>query len=108
MSTNQVDRGAAPGVLAIPPRPVISDEVLNAADRLGVRRYLPAVIAFTVEIFGSYSDVQIVPDPEVPDWEQIIFNVPVTGEVEYLLDKGRRGRGDCTLLFRGHRGYSPL
>ena len=67
---------------------MISDEVLNAADRLGVRRYLPAVIAFTVEIFGSYSDVQIVPDPEVPDWEQIIFNVPVTGEVEYLLDKG--------------------
>lgn len=54
MSTNQLDRGVVPGVLAVPSRPVISDEVLAVAERLGVGQYLPAVIAFTLEIFGHF------------------------------------------------------
>ena len=56
MSTNQLDRGVVPGVLTVPPYAAISDEVLATAERLGVGRYLPAVIAFTVEIFGSFSE----------------------------------------------------
>ncbi len=89
MSTNQLDRGTVPGVIAVPPRPAISDEVLASAERLGVGRYLPEVISFTMEIFGSFSDVRVVPDPEIPDDVHIIFDVPVTGSVENLLDKDR-------------------
>ncbi len=90
MSTNQVDRGAAPGVFAIPPCPAISDEVLAAAERLGVGQYFPEVISFTLEIFGTYSDVCVVPDPEISDFVHIIFAVPVTGSVDELLDKDKR------------------
>ena len=87
MSTNQVDRGAAPGVFAIPPHPVISDEVLATAERLGVGQYLATVIAFTLEIFGCFSDVSVVPDPEISDFVHIIFDVPVTGSVDDILGK---------------------
>ena len=90
MSANQLDRGVEPGVLAVPPRPAISDEVLAAAERLGVGRYLPTVVEFTVEIFGSFSDVRVIPDPEISDFVHIIFDVPVTGSVNDLLDKDRR------------------
>ncbi len=90
MSTNQLDRGTAPGVMAVPPRPAISDEVLVTAERLAVGRFFPEVNSFTLEIFGSFSDVRVVPDPEAPDDVHIIFDVPVTGSVEDLLDKDRR------------------
>ena len=87
MSTNQLDRGTVPGVIAVPPRPAISDEVLASAERLGVGRYLPDVIAFTLEIFGGFSDARVVPDPEIADFVHIIFDVPVTGSVDDLLGK---------------------
>ncbi len=90
MDTNQLDRGAMPGVIAVPPLPAISDEVLATAERLAVGKYLPEVIAFTLEVFGSFTDVRVVPDPEVPDDVHIIFDVPVTGSVEDLLAKDRR------------------
>ncbi len=90
MSTNQLDRGVVPGVLAVPLPPEISDEVLATVERLGVGRYLPAVTAFTLEIFGRFSDVRVVPDPEAPDDVHIIFDVPVTGSVDDLLDKDLR------------------
>jgi hypothetical protein len=57
MSTNQLDPGVVRGVLAVPPPPAISDEVLATAERLGVGQYLATVIAFTLEIFGGFSDV---------------------------------------------------
>ena len=61
-----------------------------AASRLGVGQYLDEVVAFTVEIFGSFSDVQLVPDPEVSDWEHIVFEVPVTGDVDNILEMDQR------------------
>ena len=64
MSTNQLDRGVVPGGLAVPPCPAVSDEVLAAAERLGVGRYLPAVIEFTLEIFGSFSDARCRTRPQ--------------------------------------------
>ncbi len=90
MSTNEVDRGIAPGVVAVPPGSAISDEVLATAERLGVGRYLSVVTAFTREIFGSFSDARVVPDPEAPNEVHIIFDVPVTGSVDDLLDKDTR------------------
>jgi hypothetical protein len=90
MSTNQLHHGTVPDVLPLPSSSAISDEVLNAAERLGVGQYLADVVAFTVEIFGSFLNVELVPDPEVPDWEHIVFEVPVTGTVEELLDKSSR------------------
>lgn len=90
MSTNQADHGIVPDVLAIPPPSTISAEVLATAERLGVGQYIPAVTAFTLEIFGGFADVRVVPDPEVPDDVHIIFEVPVTGSVDDLLDKDRR------------------
>ena len=90
MSTNQLDRGTAPGVVAVPPLSAISDKVLATAERLAVAGYLPDVTSFTLEIFGSFLDVRVVPDPEAPDDVHIVFDVPVTGSVEDLLDKDRR------------------
>jgi hypothetical protein len=84
MSTSQLHHGTTPDVLPLPPSFAISDEVLNAAERLGVGQYLAEVAAFTVEIFGSFLNVELVPDPEVPDWEHIIFKVPVTGTAESI------------------------
>ncbi len=68
----------------------MSDEVLATAERLGVGRYIPDVIAFTLEVFGSFSDIRVEPDPEAHDDVHIIFDVPVTGSVDDLLDKDRR------------------
>jgi hypothetical protein len=87
MSTNQLDPGVVRGVLAVPPPPAISDEVLATAERLGVGQYLATVIAFTLEIFGGFSDARVVPDPEISDFVHIIFDVPVTGSVDDLLGK---------------------
>jgi hypothetical protein len=87
MSTNQLDSSLLPDTFAIPPRPVVSREVSAAADRLGVGRYLSDVVGFTLEIFGSFSDARVVPDPEVPDDLHIVFDVPVTGSVDDLVDK---------------------
>ena len=90
MSTNELDRGTVPGVVAVPPGAAISEEVLATAERLGVGRYLSAVTAFTLEIFGSLSDVRVVPDPEAPNEVHINFDVPVTGSVDDLLEKDTR------------------
>lgn len=87
MSTNHLASGVTPGDLTVPPWPAIPDEVHAVAERLGVGRYLLAVIAFTVEIFGSLSDARVVPDPEVPDDVHIIFHVPVAGNVDQILEK---------------------
>jgi hypothetical protein len=90
MSTNQfVDTMAAGAVVLLPPPPV-SDEVRAAAERLGVGRYLDDVVAFTVEIFGSFVSLELVPDPEVPDWEHIIFEVPVRGKMDDIFERGKR------------------
>jgi hypothetical protein len=67
----------------------MSDEIRAAAERLGVGQYLDDVAAFTVEIFGSFSNVELVPDPEVADWEHIVFSVSVSGEMDDVLEKGR-------------------
>jgi hypothetical protein len=90
MSTNQLGSEISPNTVAIPPTPLVSDEVRAAAERLGVGRYFDEVIAFTVEIFGSFSNVEHAPDPEVPDWEHIVFEVPVRGETDDILEKSRR------------------
>jgi hypothetical protein len=87
MSTNQLDGVAMPTVVAVPPPPAISDDVRAAADRLGVGQYFDEVIAFTVEIFGSFLSVELEADPEVPDWEHITFDVPVTGTAEAISEQ---------------------
>ncbi len=86
---------------------MISDEVLATVERLRVAQYLPAVIAFTREIFGSFSDARVIPDPEVPDDVHIIFDVPVTGSVDDLLDKdGRWSRRLHATIPRAPRIFS--
>ena len=90
MSTSQINDPTTASSLALPPSATVSDDVRAAAERLGVGRYLDDVVAFTVEIFGAFSNVELVPDPEVPDWEHIVFEVPVTGSVDDLLDKDQR------------------
>jgi hypothetical protein len=39
---------------------------------------------------GGFSEVRVVPDPEISDFVHIIFDVPVTGSVDDLLDKDTR------------------
>ena len=87
MSTNQVDRGAASGVFAIPSRPAISDEVPATAERLGVGQYLATVIAFTVEIFGSFRMRVSCPIPKFLTLCISSSMCPVTGSVDDILGK---------------------
>ncbi len=87
MNTNQLHHDATSGVVPLPPSCAVSDEVHDAAERLGVGQYLARVVDLTVEIFGSFLNVELVPDPEVPDWEHIIFDVPVTGTAESISEK---------------------
>ncbi len=88
MSTTHIDGDVTPTAVTVVSTPAISDEVRQAADRLGVGRYFDEVAAFTIEIFGSFLNVELVPDPEVPDWEHIIFEVSVKGEVDDVSEQG--------------------
>jgi hypothetical protein len=89
MSTSEVGTATAlAGVVVVPS--TVSHEVMETAQRLGVVRYLPEVIAFTAEIFDGISDVRVDPDPELPEEVFIIFEVPVTGSVGDILDKERK------------------
>jgi hypothetical protein len=90
MSTSQIHSDLPSNAVTVVSSPEIPREVREAANRLGVGQYLDAVVSFTVEIFGSFSNVEVVPDPEVPDWEHIVFNVPVKGEVEDVLEQSTR------------------
>src|SRR5262249_24531029 len=109
MSTSHIHSDFSPTTVTVVSTPEISQEVREAAERLGVGQYLEQVVAFTVEIFGSFSNVEVVPDPEVPDWEHIIFNVPVKGEVEDVLDQSTRwSRRLHTTIPRAPRVFSFL
>jgi hypothetical protein len=90
MSTNQVYDHTAPTRLALSHTAVISEAVRAAANRLGVGPYLADTVTLTEEVFGSFLNVEVVPDPEVPDWEHIVFEAPVRGSVEDALEKSSR------------------
>jgi hypothetical protein len=87
LSISQVSSDLAATGVALAPSMSVPDEVRAAAERLGVGQYLDDVVTFTIEIFGSFLGVQAELDPEVPDWEHIIFDVPVTGSPEEISDK---------------------
>ena len=87
MSTSQVHSDVASNAVTVVSTPEIPRDVREAAERLGVGQYLDDVVAFTLEIFGSFTSVELVPDPEVPDWELIIFDVPVFGTAEWISEK---------------------
>ena len=69
-------------------------EVLETAHRLGVAQHLPRVLDFTSELFGGFSRVFVMVDPEIPGDTHIVFEVLVNTPVEAALSKdeewGRR------------------
>ena len=87
MSTGQLSGAAAATDPVLPPAMTVPKDVRAAAERLGVGQYLDVVVAFTNEIFGSFLSVQADLDPEIPDCEYIIFDVPVTGTSEEISDR---------------------
>jgi hypothetical protein len=87
MSTSHIHSDVTPNTVTVVSTSQIPTEVREAADRLGVGQYFDEVAAFTIEVFGSYLSVELVPDPEVLDWEHIVFDVPVSGTAQAISDK---------------------
>ena len=93
--TTQVSESVSSS-LAIPPlsSDFISPEVLETAARQGVLQHMPAVIDLTRAVFGTFSRVRVLDDPEFVGDVHIIFHVPARGEIEEELNReeewGRR------------------
>jgi hypothetical protein len=50
---------------------VVSEDVLRAAERLGVAAQLPRVVELSQELFGSAVTLRVTEDPELADWTHI-------------------------------------
>jgi hypothetical protein len=72
---------------------IIPPDVLETAARLGVSQHMPEVIRITREVFGPFSRVRVLDDPEFGD-THVVFHVAARGEVEEELAReeewGRR------------------
>jgi hypothetical protein len=75
-------------LVGLPPSPiVVADEVLRAAERLGVAAQLPQVVALSRELFGDAITLHVTEDPELADWTHIAIDAPLTGTVAETVEK---------------------
>ena len=78
----------------MPPATGIPSEVLEMAARLDVLKHLPEVIKLTREVFGDFTHVTAMEDPECLGDDHIEFHVRANGSIDEILDKeeqwGRR------------------
>ncbi len=88
-----------------PLRIMVPEDVLRAAERLGVAAQLPSVVELSQELFGSAVTLRVTEDPELADWTHIAIDVRLTGTVAEAVEKQERW---CdTLLERiGDAAYS--
>ena len=75
----------------LPPPPImVAEDVLRAAERLGVAEQLPRVIALSQELFGDAITLRVTEDPELADWTHIAINARLRGTVEEAVEKQER------------------
>jgi hypothetical protein len=93
MTTRSTDSIHSPVTVPVQPAVVIPPDVHEMAARLGVSQYLPQIIDLTREIFGTFSRVTVLEDPEFLGDDHIIFHVPANctndedRDIEEQLDK---------------------
>jgi hypothetical protein len=90
MTTNIADETKGQPVVLPPSSIVVSEDVLRAAERLGVAEQLPRVVALSRELFGDAVTLRVTEDPELADWTHIAIDARLTGTVEEAVEKQER------------------
>jgi hypothetical protein len=87
MTTHAMDSTIAPLVTA-PPAPGRDTpaELFESVARLGLSRQFPEVVDLTRELFGACT-VTVEPDPEIPNWSDVVFTVEFRGTRREILEK---------------------
>ncbi len=105
--TTRSDESVSPSI-ALPPSSadLIPAEVYETAVRLGVAQHLQRVIDLTREVYGSFSEVSVSVDPEIPDDTHIVFRVPVRRSIDGALDLDEQwGRRIMEIIPRSPQVY---
>ncbi len=83
--------------MGLPPTPImVPEDVLRAAERLGVAAQLPRVVELSQELFRSAITLRVTEDPELADWTHIAIDARLTGTVAEAVEKQEKWCG--TLL----------
>ena len=94
MSTFSTDAITAPVSIGVPPLDSMPPEVHETAERLDVAQFWDLVVSLTLEVFGEFTRVRVLDDPEFVGDIHLIFHVPARGSVEEELARedewGRR------------------
>jgi hypothetical protein len=91
----------------------MAEETVEAVARLGLARQFPKAMELTRELFGCFA-ITVEPDPEIPNWSQVVFTVEYRGTRREILEKNtewhRRIPHDTTdasgafcLIIQSHR-----
>ena len=88
-----------------PSRIMVPEDVLRAAERLGVAAQLPRVVELSQELFGSAITLRVTEDPELADWTHIAIDARLTGTVAEAVEKQEKWC-DTLLESIGDAAYS--
>jgi hypothetical protein len=100
--------------MSLPPQSImVPEDVLRAAERLGVAEQLPRVVALSQELFGDAIALRVTEDPELTDWTHIAVDARLTGTVEEAVKKQEKwcdtlldGIGDAAYSFTLLAGFN--
>jgi hypothetical protein len=70
-----------------PSRIMVPEDVLVAAERLGVAAQLPRVVELSQRLFGSAITLRVTEDPELADWAHIAIIARLTGTVAEAVER---------------------
>jgi hypothetical protein len=74
--------------VGLPPSQItVPEDVLRAAERLGVAARLPRVVELSQELFGSDIALRVTEDSELTDWTHIVIDARLTGTVAEAVEK---------------------
>ena len=66
---------------------VFDEEILAAARRLGVLHQLEPAYQLTKRLFTHIKSLKLVPDPEIPDTDRLVFTVAASPSVDDTVDR---------------------
>ena len=92
--------------LGLPPsRIMVPEDVLRAAERLGVAAQLPRVVELSQELFGSALTFRVTENPELADWTHITADARLMGTVAEAVERQEKWC-DTLLENSGDAAYS--
>ncbi len=92
--------------VGLPPlRIIVPEDVLRAAERLGVASQLPRVVELSQELFGEAITLRVTEDPELADWTHIAVDARLMGTVAEAVEKQEKWC-DALLESIGDAAYS--